>query len=374
MLVTGGLGYIGSHCVLELIEKGHSCVIVDNLFNSHIEIYDRIQRHLSDLKCTSKNASYSDVRVTLHVEDICCKISMKRIFETYQRADGRSMIECVIHFAGLKAVGDSFQESYEYYRVNVLGTLILLGSMLDHNVRNIIYSSTATVYGNPKKIPIKETDQIDPLSPYARSKFMVECILEDSSRTLAINVIVLRYFNPIGGHPLGIVGEWPKNTNAPNNLIPYILQVARGKLPRLTVFGDDYDTRDGSGIRDYIHVMDLCSGHISALNHIMSLDNDRQKMTGGFFKIFNLGTGEGYTVFEVVSAFEKIIQGNNIEVCIGQRRSGDVAALVADSTSAKLVLGWSPTMSSLEQMCKDSFSFSIEEGPTPRLNNDLKFN
>lgn len=323
ILVTGGAGFIGSHTCIELLAAGHEVIIVDNLYNSSKEAVRRIEE-------------LSGKTVTFYEQDILWEEGMEKIFREH-RIDG------VIHFAALKAVGESVQKPLEYYYNNVTGTLVLCDVMRRHGCKNIIFSSSATVYGDPHTVPILEDFPLSVTNPYGRTKLMIEEILRDlHTADPAWNVVLLRYFNPIGAHESGRIGENPRGI--PNNLLPYIAQVAVGKLTELSVFGDDYDTVDGTGVRDYIHVVDLAKGHVAAL----------QKLTDGSgVSVYNLGTGKGYSVLEVLHSFEKAAE-RTIPYIIKPRRAGDIAACYADPTKAKKELGWEATKG-IEQMCADAW-------------------
>ena len=324
ILVTGGAGYIGSHTCVELLNAGYEVVIVDNLDNSNAKAVDRIEQ------ITGK-------KVTFYEKDIRDKEAMNDIF-------GREKPECVIHFAGLKAVGESVQKPLEYYENNINGTLVMLDAMRKNGCKNIIFSSSATVYGDPAFIPItEECPKGSPTNPYGWTKSMLEQILTDlHTSDPEWNVILLRYFNPIGAHKSGLIGEDPKGI--PNNLLPYVAQVAVGKLKCLGVFGDDYDTPDGTGVRDYIHVVDLATGHVKAI--------DKIKENPGV-KIYNLGTGNGYSVLQVVKAFSKAC-GHDVPYEIKPRRAGDIATCYADPSLAKKELGWEAKYG-IDEMCEDSW-------------------
>lgn len=324
ILVTGGAGYIGSHTCVELLNEGYEVVIVDNLDNSNAKAVDRIEQ------ITGK-------KVTFYEKDIRDKEAMNDIF-------GREKPECVIHFAGLKAVGESVQKPLEYYENNINGTLVMLDAMRKNGCKNIIFSSSATVYGDPAFVPITEECPKGKITnPYGRTKSMLEEILTDLNVSdPEWNVILLRYFNPIGAHKSGLIGEDPKGI--PNNLLPYVAQVAVGKLKCLGVFGNDYDTPDGTGVRDYIHVVDLARGHVKAINKI--------KENPGV-KIYNLGTGNGYSVLQVVKAFSKAC-GHDVPYEIKPRRAGDIATCYADPSLAKKELGWVAEYG-IDEMCADSW-------------------
>lgn len=324
ILVTGGAGYIGSHTCVELLEAGYDVVVVDNLYNSSEKSMERIK------EITGKD-------LTFYKEDILDSEALDKIFS-------HEKIDCVIHFAGLKAVGESVAKPLEYYKNNITGTLILCEIMRKHNVKNIIFSSSATVYGDPAFIPItEECPKGTPTNPYGWTKSMIEQILTDFHRAdQEWNVILLRYFNPIGAHKSGKIGEDPKGI--PNNLLPYVAQVAIGKLECLGVFGDDYDTPDGTGVRDYIHVVDLAAGHVKAI--------DKIKENPGV-KIYNLGTGKGYSVLDIVKAFGKAC-GHEIPYEIKARREGDIATCYSDASLAKKELGWEARYG-IDEMCEDSW-------------------
>ena len=324
ILITGGAGYIGSHTCIELINTGAELVVVDNLSNSKLEALNRIE------KITGKKL------VFYHV-DIRDKEAMRAVFDKHA-------IEAVIHFAGLKAVGESVEQPLRYYNNNIIGTLVLCEVMVEKGVRNLVFSSSATVYGEPKVMPIKEDFAVGgTTNPYGASKLMIEMILHDLQKTdTRWSIALLRYFNPVGAHESGLIGEDP--SGLPNNLMPYISQVAVGKRECLNVFGGDYETSDGTGVRDYIHVVDLAKGHLSALNYILS--------SKGVLTV-NLGTGVGYSVLELVQAFETA-SNKKITYKIVGRRSGDVACCYADTTLAKDVLKWSANLG-IEKICEDAW-------------------
>lgn len=325
VLVTGGAGYIGSHTCVELLNNGHDVIIVDNLSNSKPEVINRIK------ELTGKDFKF-------YKADILNKKEIDKIFK-------ENNIEAVIHFAGLKAVGESVKIPLRYYYNNVTGTLVLCEVMQKHNVKKMVFSSSATVYGKPKTVPITEDFPLSATNPYGRTKLMIEQILRDvyvSDNDWSI--ALLRYFNPIGAHESGRIGEDPNGI--PNNLMPYITQVAIGKKERLNVFGDDYDTHDGTGVRDYIHVVDLAKGHLKALEKVMS--------TKGV-EAYNLGTGVGYSVLDVVRNFEKVT-GKKIPYVITSRRPGDIDKCYADPTKACKELGWKAEKT-LEDMCKDAWNW-----------------
>jgi UDP-glucose 4-epimerase len=326
ILVTGGAGYIGTHTVVELQNAGYEVVVVDNLSNSSEKALERVE------KITGK-------KVPFYKADILDREALNHIFE-------EEKISACIHFAGLKAVGESVSKPWEYYENNITGTLVLVDVMRKHNVKNIIFSSSATVYGNPKFIPITEDcPKGECTNPYGWTKSMLEQILTDMQKAdPEWNVILLRYFNPIGAHESGTIGENPNGI--PNNLMPYVTQVAVGKLKELGIFGDDYDTPDGTGVRDYIHVVDLAVGHVKALTKI-------EEKAG--LNIYNLGTGIGYSVLDIVHNFEEAT-GVNIPYVIKPRRPGDIATCYSDATKAKKELGWSATHG-IAEMCKDSWKW-----------------
>ena len=324
ILVTGGAGFIGSHTCVEMLNAGYEVIVVDNLCNASEEAIRRVE------KITGKN-------VTFYKADIRDKEALDQIFD-------KESVECVIHFAGLKAVGESVVKPLEYYQNNIAGTLNLCDVMRNHNVKNIIFSSSATVYGDPAFIPItEECPKGTCTTPYGWTKWMLEQILTDlHTADPEWNVVLLRYFNPIGAHESGLMGEDPKGI--PNNLLPYIAQVAIGKLECLGVFGDDYDTPYGTGVRDYIHVVDLAVGHVKALKKI-------QEKSG--VSIYNLGTGVGYSVLDVLHAFEKAC-GKEIPYQIKPRRAGDIATCYCNAEKAKNELGWVAERG-IDKMCEDSW-------------------
>ena len=325
ILVTGGAGYIGSHTSVELLESGEDIVIVDNFSNSKPEVLDKIK------EITKKDFKFYEV-------DVLDRENLEKVFE-------ENKIDEVIHFAGLKAVGESVQKPIEYYYNNVTGTLVLLELMRRYNCKKIVFSSSATVYGVPKTVPIKEDFPLSTTNPYGSTKLMIEQILQDvCAADKEFSAILLRYFNPIGAHKSGLIGENPNGI--PNNLMPYIAKVAIGELDHLNVFGNDYPTEDGTGVRDYIHVVDLSIGHVKALEKVR---NSKGAIP------YNLGTGKGYSVLEIVKAFEK---ANNITVKyeITSRRPGDIAECYADPTKAKEELNW-VAEKSLDDMCKDVWNY-----------------
>ena len=324
ILVAGGAGYIGSHTCVELLEAGYEVVVVDNLYNASEESLKRVE------KITGKT-------VTFYEADILDKEALNKIFDAHE-------IEAVIHFAGYKAVGESVAKPIEYYHNNMTGTLVLCDVMRAHGVKNIVFSSSATVYGDPAQIPITENcPKGQPTNPYGWTKSMLEQVLTDiHTSDNEWNVILLRYFNPIGAHKSGMIGEDPKGI--PNNLVPYVAQVAVGKRECLGVFGNDYDTPDGTGVRDYIHVVDLADGHVKA---IKKLDENPG------VAIYNLGTGNGYSVLQVVSAFEKAC-GHPIKYEIKPRRDGDIATCYCNPEKAEKELGWKAQYG-IAEMCEDTW-------------------
>lgn len=328
ILVTGGAGYIGSHTCIELINAGYDIVVLDSFINSKKEALERVQT------ITGKDFPIYDVDLLQYEE-------LKQLFEKHT-------FEAVIHFAGLKAVGESVEKPLDYYHNNLTGTLHLCKVMKEFGVKKMVFSSSATVYGMPERVPITEDFPLQATNPYGRTKLMIEEILNDlfvSDHEWSI--ALLRYFNPIGAHPSGLIGEDPNGI--PNNIMPYITQVAVGKLKELRVFGNDYPTVDGTGVRDYIHVVDLAQGHVKALENVL-------KSTGA--EAYNLGTGRGYSVLELVSAFEKAT-GVKIPYKIVDRRPGDVAICYADPTKAKNELGWAATRG-IEDMCRDAWRWQSQ--------------
>lgn len=326
ILVTGGTGFIGSHTVVELLEVGNEVVILDNLYNSQKDVLDKIE-------------SITGKRVDFYEEDCCDETALEKIFEEHD-------IDAAIHFAGYKAVGESVAKPIMYYQNNLMSTLALCKVMAKHGCKRLVFSSSATVYGNPKSVPIKEDFPLGPTTnPYGTTKLMIEQILKD----LYIsdnewNIALLRYFNPIGAHKSGLLGESPNDI--PNNLMPYIVKVANKELPYLHVYGNDYPTPDGTGVRDYIHVVDLAKGHVNAVHKVMeNIGVDA----------YNLGTGIGYSVLDVVNAF---VKANGVEVSyqIDPRRPGDIAQCYASTEKAYQELGWKAEKN-LEEMCKDAWHF-----------------
>lgn len=328
VLVTGGAGYIGSHTSVELLNAGYEVVCVDNFMNSRYEAVKRVE------ELTGK-------KVKFYEGDIRDRAILDKIFLENQ-------IDSVINFAGLKAVGESCQMPLEYYENNINGMMVLLYAMRAHGVKNLVFSSSATVYGVPKTVPIKEDFPLSTTNPYGSTKLFIEYILKDMCKAdPTLNVVILRYFNPVGAHASGRIGEDPKGI--PNNLCPYITQVAVGKREYLGIFGDDYDTPDGTGVRDFIHVVDLAKGHVLAV--------DKLKDNPGLI-IVNLGTGRGYSVLEMVKAFSKVAN-KEIPYKIMPRRSGDVGTCYSDPSLAKEILGFEAKLG-LEDMCRDAMNWQIK--------------
>ena len=325
VLLTGGAGFIGSHSCIEFLNADYELVVVDNLMNSSAESLKRVE------EITSKSVSFYEV-------DILDRKALEDVFE-------KENIEAVIHYAGLKAVGESVAKPLFYYSNNITGTLVLLETMKKFNVNKMVFSSSATVYGLTETVPLLESFPTGATNPYGRTKLMIEKILQDVAvADEQFHVAILRYFNPVGAHPSGKIGEDP--IGIPNNLLPYISQVAVGKREQLSVFGDDYPTPDGTGVRDYIHVVDLSIGHVKALK---KLDE------GPGVRIYNLGTGRGYSVLEVIEAFKKA-SGKEIPYQIVERRPGDVATSYADPTFAKEELGWEASLD-IDDMCRDGWKW-----------------
>lgn len=326
VLLTGGAGYIGSHSAVELLAAGHEAVIVDDLSNSSQKAVERLQ-------------AISGKTVRFYQADICQQDALDRIFAENQ-------IDAVMHFAGFKAVGESVREPLKYYRNNIMSTLSLLQAMDKAGCRRIIFSSSATVYGTPESLPLTESSKVGPCSnPYGWTKLMIEQILRDWTATdPTASAVLLRYFNPVGAHPSGLIGEAPNGI--PNNLMPFISQVAVGRREHLSVFGNDYPTPDGTGVRDYIHVVDLAKGHVAALGWAA-------EHTGA--EVFNLGTGHGSSVLQLVEAFSRV---NDIPVpyVIAPRRDGDIAECWADPAKAERLLGWKATLG-IDEMCRDSWNW-----------------
>jgi len=329
VLLTGGTGYIGSHTAVELLNAGFSVVILDNLSNSEEAVIDKIE------KITGRRPDFFKV-------NCCDENELEKIFKACEEKNNK--IEAVIHFAGYKAVGESVEKPIEYYDNNIGSAIAVLKTMQKHDCKKIIFSSSATVYGQSKDVPFTEEAQTGGCTnPYGQTKFMIEQMLKDAAfADKNLSVVLLRYFNPIGAHESGLLSEQPKGI--PNNLMPYIVQVAKGQREKLNVFGNDYPTPDGTGVRDYIHVLDLASGHKAALDYAMG-------HTG--CEVFNLGTGQGTSVLEVIAAFEK---ANDIKIKyeIAPRRAGDIATSYADVSKAKKILNWS-AKHTVEEACKDSF-------------------
>lgn len=324
ILVTGGAGFIGSHTCIELLNNGNEVVVVDNLYNASKKSLEVVER------VTGK-------KVTFYEVDIRDEKKLNEVFEKEQNIFG------VIHFAGLKAVGESCQIPLKYYDNNVAGTTTLCRVMEKNNCKNIIFSSSATVYGDPHALPIREDFPLSVTNPYGRTKLMLEEILGDIYKAdNEWNVVLLRYFNPIGAHESGDLGEDPKGI--PNNLLPYVMQVAVGKLEKVNVFGNDFDTHDGTGVRDYIHVVDLARGHVAALKKLEK---------GSGLTKYNLGTGIGYSVLDIVKSASAAV-GRDLPYVIGPRRAGDIAACYADATKAKQELGWE-ALYDVKRMCEDSW-------------------
>ena len=328
LLLTGGAGYIGSHTVVELLELGYQVVIVDNLSNASVKVLERI----NDI--TNKPVDFVEV-------DICDRQALASVFSAHQ-------IDAVIHFAGLKAVGESTQIPLSYYHNNVSGSVVLFEVMAEFGVKNIVFSSSATVYGEHNQSPLDESMPTSATNPYGQTKLMIEHILADlAASDDEWSIACLRYFNPIGAHSSGLIGENPNGI--PNNLLPYVAQVAVGRLAELSVFGDDYDTPDGSGVRDYIHVVDLALGHIKALEQLPKLKG---------FHAINLGTGNGTSVLEIVDTFKRV-SGRDIPYKIAPRRAGDIATVFADASKANTLLNWQTTRS-LEDMVRDTWHWQSQ--------------
>lgn len=330
IFVTGGLGFIGSHAVVELLNDNYEVVVIDNLSNSSLDVIDKIEQ------ITGKKFDF-------YKKDVCDLDALEEIFTNHK-------IDAVIHFAGYKAVGESVREPIMYYENNLVSTLHLCKKMIEHDCMKIIFSSSATVYGDPEVLPITEDCNVGgTTNPYGTTKLMIERILKDINiSNPKFTAVILRYFNPIGAHKTGLIGEKPNGI--PNNLMPYIVRVASGELKELSVFGNDYDTHDGTGVRDYIHVVDLAKGHIKAIEKAI-------KDEGVFY--YNLGTGVGYSVLDLVKKFEKV---NNVKVPykIVDRRAGDIASCYADPTKALKELGWKAELG-LEDMMKDSYNFILKQ-------------
>lgn len=328
ILVTGGAGYIGTHTSIELIEAGYDIVVVDNLSNSKYEAVKRVE-------------SIVGREIVFYKADVCDKDAMRKIFSAHK-------IDAVINFAGYKAVGESVYKPLEYYENNIYGMLALLDVMREFGVKNLAFSSSATVYGNPHTVPITEEFPLSTTNPYGSTKLFIEYILKDLAKAdKDFNIAILRYFNPVGAHPCGLIGEDPNGI--PNNLCPYITKVAAGKLERVNVFGNDYDTPDGTGVRDFIHVVDLAKGHVLAVNKLL---------TGSGLFIVNLGTGRGYSVLEMITAFSKAL-GKDIPYVVAPRRPGDIATCYADPSLAEKLIGFKATKT-LDDMCRDALNWQMK--------------
>lgn len=328
ILVTGGAGYIGSHTLIELIANNFNVVVIDNLVNSSAESLRRVE-------------AITGSKIPFVQADVRDRAALDEIFTTYT-------IDAVIHFAGLKAVGESVAKPLEYYDNNLSSTLVLLDTMRRHNVKQLVFSSSATVYGTPSELPLRETSPVGAglTNPYGKTKYMIEEILRDYCAAHSdFEAAILRYFNPIGAHESGRIGEDPNGI--PNNLLPYVAQVAVGKLEQIGVFGDDYDTPDGTGVRDYIHVVDLARGHVAALQHMLPGAN-----------VYNLGTGRGVSVLEIIKAFSQAC-GRDLPYEIKPRRAGDIAACYADCSKAERELGWRAELS-IEDACQDSWRWQSQ--------------
>ena len=327
ILVTGGTGYIGSHTVCELLINNYEVIIVDNLCNSEKKVVDKIEK-------------ITGIRPKFYEIDVCDKEALRKVFE-------ENDIKAVIHFAGLKAVGESVEKPLMYYRNNLDSTLTLLEVMTEFNCKKIVFSSSATVYGSPKTLPIKEDFPLSTTNPYGSTKLFNEQILKDLyTSDEDWSIALLRYFNPIGAHKSGLLGENPKGI--PNNLMPYIIKVVTGELPELKVFGNDYPTQDGTGVRDYIHVVDLAKGHIKAIEKVLSTKE---------LDCYNLGTGKGYSVLELIKTFEEV-NGVKVNYRIVERRPGDIAECYADPTYAQKKLGWTAEKG-IGEMCKDAYHYIL---------------
>ena len=323
ILVTGGAGYIGSHTCVELLGEGYEVVILDNLVNSSAESIERVQE-------------ISGKKIIFHKVDLLDRQAVNNVFI-------EESIDAVIHFAGLKAVGESVEMPLSYYHNNITGTLMLLEAVKEHGVRKFVFSSSACVYGDPATVPITEEFPLQPTNPYGQTKVMIEQILKDFHVTdPSLNIALLRYFNPVGAHPSARIGEDPHGI--PNNLVPYIAQVAGGRLAELSVYGNDYPTEDGTGVRDYIHVMDLASGHVKALERLAENPG---------VVTYNLGTGRGYSVLEMVRAFEKA-SGKKVPFKVVGRRAGDIACCYADPAKAEKDLAWK-AVRDIDEMCLDTW-------------------
>ena len=327
VLVTGGCGYIGSHTCIELLNKGYDVIVVDNLINSQIDNISRVE------EITGRNVKF-------YRDDINDKEALRNIFR-------ENKIDMVIHFSGYKSVGESVKEPLRYYENNIYSTLCLCEVMNEFGCKNLVFSSSSTVYGKPKKLPIKENYPLNPVNPYGKTKAIIEGLLSDFYNSdKEWNIIILRYFNAVGAHESGLIGDNPNGI--PNNLMPYIVKVATHEIKELSIFGNDYNTPDGTGVRDYIHVVDVARGHVLAL--------DKLKKSKGLFT-YNLGTGFGYSVLDVIDTFEKV-NGVNIKYRMIARRPGDVAELYADTTLSERELGFTTTKT-LEDMCRDAYNYAI---------------
>ena len=327
ILVTGGAGYIGSHTSLKLLEHNHSVVVVDNLANSSPVVIERVQ-------------AVSGKPMIFELVDILDTKALERVFNDHA-------IDAVVHFAGLKAVGESFEKPACYYDTNVQGTLNLIRAMQSHGVSQLIFSSSATVYGNPSQVPITEDALVGPTNPYGRTKLVAEMLLRDfAAANTEWSVVLLRYFNPVGAHPSGLIGEDPRGVT--NNLLPYVAQVAIGRRPHVNVFGNDYPTPDGTGVRDYIHVQDLAAGHVAALG----------ALTRPGVHTYNLGTGRAYSVLEMITAFEAA-SGRPVPYQVQGRRPGDIAACFASPDKALEELGWQATYD-IDIMCQDAWRWQLQ--------------
>ena len=328
ILFTGGAGYIGSHTTIELIQSGYDVVVVDNLYNSKEEAVRRVEQIVGK-------------KIKFYKADVLDKDAMREIFKKHDFA-------AVINFAGYKAVGESVQKPIEYYENNISGMLALIDVMREFNVKNLVFSSSATVYGNPHTVPITEDFPLSTTNPYGSTKLFIEYILKDLAKAdPEFNIAILRYFNPIGAHPSGLIGEDPNGI--PNNLCPYITKVAVGKLKEVHVFGNDYPTKDGTGVRDYIHVVDLARGHVLAVNKLLT--------KSGLF-IVNLGTGRGYSVLEMIKAFSKAL-GKEIPYVIDPRRPGDIPECYADPTKAYNLIGFKAEKT-LDDMSRDALNWQMK--------------
>lgn len=326
ILITGGIGYIGSHTIVELLKKNNNIIVIDNLINSNIKIKNNIEK-------------ISNNKIKFYEVDLIDYKEVNKIFD-------EEKIDAVIHFAALKSVGESVEKPLEYYNNNIIGTLNLLTIMKEHNVKKIIFSSSATVYGESKVMPVNEDMPLLPATnPYGRTKSMIEDILRDLYKSdNSWDIVLLRYFNPVGAHESGLIGELPNGI--PNNLMPYVSKVANGELDYVRVFGNDYNTSDGTGVRDYIHVVDLAKGHVAAMQKLKD---------GSGLNIYNLGTGKGYSVLEIINAFSKA-SGKEIPYEIVERRAGDIGICYADASKAERELGW-VAEKDLNDMCKDFWNW-----------------